>query len=149
MNQHDPNTTSRPPAVEPFHGSYSNPACNHSFEIHVGDDGIAYGISKGGTENLECALGLRKLFLEVKAHLGRRYDICLDISRLEGIDPEARKVWSETAMAEDSPFARVAIHGGSFFLNSLMNFYARLAHMPVRLFRNQEEAVAWLKEETR
>ena len=147
MKEHDEETASRASDAKPYSASYTSPNGEYSFEIHVGDDGIAYGTSRGYEEK-QSSEAIRAFFFEIQSHLGRHYSICFDISHLEELTPEARKVWSDTALAKNSPFVRVAVVGGGFFIRSLMNFYARIAHMPVRLFKTREEAVAWLEEET-
>jgi hypothetical protein len=147
QTEQDDKAVTQTSVIEPYSGSCTSPDGKHSFEISVGDDGIAYGISNG-YENEEAAHGVRALFFEVHSHLGRPYPICFDISGLKEISPAARKIWSNTALAEDSPFTRVAVYGGGFFISSLMNFYARIAKMPVRLFKTKEDAVAWLEEQT-
>ena len=144
--EHDEKVVSQLSENEPYSSSYSSLDGKYSFTIFVGDDGIVYGSSRGH-ENEECALGIRALFSEVHSHLKKPFPICFDISGLDELTPKARKVWSNTALAQDSPFSLVAVHGGGFFIRSLMNFYARIAHMPVRLFKTKEQAVAWLKED--
>jgi hypothetical protein len=143
--EQDEKVVSQQSENEPYSGSYSSPDGKYSFSAYVGDDGIAYGTSKG-YENEESALGTRAIFIEIHSFLKKPFPLCLDISALEELTPEARKVWSNTALSKDSPLLPVALHGGGFFIRSLMNFYARIARMPVRLFKTKEEAVAWLKE---
>jgi hypothetical protein len=147
MSAHDEEAPSRTTEAEPYSGSYASPDGRFAFEIFVGDDGIVYAASRG-YEDKQCADGVRELFTEIQSHLGRSYLICIDITGLEEITPEARKVWSDTALSKDSPFVRVGLCGGGFFVRSLMNFYSRIAKMPVRLFKTREETVAWLKEAT-
>jgi hypothetical protein len=147
MTEHDKEAASRVSENKPYSASYSSPDGQYSFDIRAGDDGIAHGTSRG-YEDVTAAHAVRALFFEVQEHLGRPYSICFDISQLEELTPEARKIWSDTALSKDSPFTRVAVCGGGFFMRSLMNFYSRIAHMPVRLFKTREEAVAWLEEET-
>jgi len=147
MSEHDEEAAARASQTRPYSASYSSPDGEYFFDVHVGDDGIVYGTTRG-SEDEQGAEGVRTLFSEIRVHLGRRYSMCLDISQLEGLTPEARKIWSDTALSKDSPFVRVALFGGGFFIRSLMNFYSRIAKIPVRLFKGREEAVAWLEEET-
>lgn len=108
-------------------------------------DGIVYQISRG-YEDIESAQMTLEQFRQVYAKKGKRYPACLDIAELEGIAPEARKVWSEFALSADSVFDRIAVHGGSFFVRTLINFYARIARaVPIRFFRSRDEAVSWLR----
>lgn len=144
--EHGEKTAPQTPEIEPYSGSYSSPDGKYSFEIWVGDDGIAYGNSRGH-EDEESALGIQALFFEIHSRLGGKFPMCFDISALDDLAPKARKIWSNTALSKDSPFSLVAVYGGGFFISSLMNFYARIAHMPVRLFRTKEDAVTWLKED--
>jgi len=147
MIDYDEETASPASDARPYSASFASPNGEYSFDIYVGDDGIAYGTSRG-YEDKQSSESIRALFYEIQSHLGRHYSICFDISQLEELTPQARTVWSDTALAKNSPFVRVAVFGGGFFIRSLMNFYARIAHMPVRLFKTRSEAVAWLEEET-
>jgi hypothetical protein len=130
-----------------YSGEHSTPD-GYSFRMNVRADGIGFGVSCG-YETMEIAHGIRALFVEAREKLGKPYPMCFDISKLEGLDPRARKIWSNTALSKDGPFSRVAIHGGNFFVMSLMNFYARIARIPVRCFKTQDAALAWLKDEVR
>lgn len=107
-------------------------------------DGIVYQISRG-YEDIESARRTLEQFHRVFVKKGKRYPACLDIADLEGIAPEARKIWSEFALSADSVFDRIAVHGGSFFVRTLINFYARIARaVPMRFFKSRDEAVSWL-----
>lgn len=110
----------------------------------VASDGIVYQRS-WGHEDIESAQRTLEQFRQVFVKKGQRYPACLDIAELKGIAPEARKIWSEFALSADSVFNRIAVHGGSFFIRTLINFYARIAKaVPMRFFASRDEAVSWL-----
>jgi len=135
------------PAGMLYSGEHSTPD-GYSFRMHIGEDGIGIAVSNG-FETEALALNLRSLFLEAREVMGKPYRMCFDITNLEGMEPRARKIWSDTALDKNGPFSRVAVHGGGFFIMSLMNFYARIARIPVRCFKTRADAIAWLGEDDR
>ena len=130
---------------EPHVTEYTSPDGKLTSGIYLADDGIVYAWSKG-FEDEETARQMFAAFQRMHETIARRFLLCIDISGLEGMTPEARRVWGELAFAADSVIERVAIHGGSFFMKTLVNFYTRIAKVPARVFNSKAEAVSWLKE---
>jgi hypothetical protein len=50
-------------------------------------------------------------------------------------------------LGEGGPVERIAVVGGNVFLRGLYNMFARVSQRPMRVFRNREQAVAWLQED--
>ena len=126
---------------------FVSPDGRFSFRQYLGDDGIVY-LSCTGYEDEESAKAIMADLREVHSRIDRRYPLCIDLAELKEMTPEARRLWGEFAFAGESVLQRVAAHGGSFFMRGVINFYARIAKMQVRVFKTQTEAVSWLKTES-
>ena len=112
---------------------------------YEGEDGIVYAKAVGH-QDVGSANKIAELSKEVHRRLGRKFSWALDVSDLEKVEPEARKVMSDNTLAKDSVVENMAIIGANFFIRNLMNMYAKVSKVPVRVFKTKEEAVSWLKE---
>lgn len=78
---------------------------------------------------------------------GKKLFGLLDFTDLEETKPEARKYMAEKFHSEDSVFKSIAIFGCKYFIRTLMNLHARISRTSTRVFKTEDEAIAWLKGE--
>lgn len=123
---------------------YVSPDGRYRHEHYLSSDGIVYAVSSG-YEDEESARATLAAFQETYAKSGRRFAMCMDVSDLDQITPEARRVWNRFAFCAESVFESVALYGGNLFVGVLLNLYARVASIPVRHTKTRAQAVEWLE----
>jgi hypothetical protein len=112
--------------------------------FEVFPDGLVM-VKNTGLLNVECAHQVVAQLVRIREETGQRLLSCIDITEYEGGEPEARPIMREKMLGEDAPSRGVALFGGNFATRTLFNLYAKVASIPVRQFKNKEEAVAWLR----
>ena len=74
--------------------------------------------------------------------------LLIDDESLKGIDPDARDFLSSKDGVEGLKAA--ALLSGNYFSQHLANFFLKISFkkqtMPARVFRNEDEAIGWLKK---
>lgn len=102
------------------------------------------------------AAHIERAIAESKRHIGEQpYHIALlDVSTLQGLTPEARKI--AVASSDDVNIRGVAVIGASFHIKVLGRLLARAAQLvyrakdnPLEFFDSEAEARVWLKERSR
>jgi len=123
---------------------HQDPGGRFGYEIEE-EDGIIVGLQWGFMD----ADDARRLIAELRriaAQQGGPYRHALDMQRATGLSPEARRLMVAAILAKDSPVSKFAPYGGAFALRCMMNLYARIANVPMRVFATREEAMQWLRQ---
>ena len=107
-------------------------------------DGIVFATNTG-VMDLDSAHKLVETLRNTHRNSGATYPMLLDVQALDEATVEARKIWTDNLLGKDSPFTKLAVVGGSFWIRTLANMYARIASIPMKLFKTNEEALTWLK----
>ena len=111
-------------------------------------DGVLYGLANEGVtasaEDAREQFDIQRPMLE-----GHPLPFLMDIRKARGISREARYMFASAEAAQI--FARTALLIGSPLSRVLGNFFLGLnkPQMPTRLFTDEAEALAWLREAKR
>ncbi len=117
-------------------------------EIYLDKDGIVRATLNGRLIKDEI-VRLRDELLEFRTQIqGKRLRLLVDIANLKGISFDARIEGISTVRVFEE-IAQVAIIGADLFQSILSFFVVSLFGIghKLRLFKNREEAINWLKEE--
>jgi hypothetical protein len=115
------------------------------FTQHEDDDGVFHG-KPAGFQDAESSYKIVELIESTSRRVGKKLLYVLDVSGLDEITPEARKVLSDWALPAESVFERLAVLGGNFFMRTLFNMWTKVSKSFMRMFKVREKALSWLKE---
>jgi hypothetical protein len=115
------------------------------FTQYEDDDGIFYG-KPVGFQDAESSNKILETIESTSRRFGRKLLYVLDVSDLDEITPEARKILSDWALPAESVFERLAVLGGNFFMRTLFNMWTRVSKSFMKMFKVREKALSWLKE---
>jgi len=123
---------------------YQDPGGTFGYALEE-EDGIV-AVSQWGFMDADAAQRLIAELQRIAAQRGGPFLHMLDMQKMSDVSPEARRLMVAAILAKDSPISRFAPYGGSFALRCMMNLYARIANVPMRVFATRQEAQSWLRQ---
>ena len=124
---------------------YINPNTKFKTEWELTPEGI---ISQKhfGFQDLDDSIKMMEIWESYYKKTGKKIFMILDVSGLDKSTPEANKYLNKLVLGSGSPFEKLAIVGGNFFIRTMANMYSKIAKTPMKLFKTEAEAMKWIKE---
>ncbi len=113
-------------------------------DYYASDDLLVAIPREGSKDNGESALSNRESQASFFRELGRKGGVVIFFDRMTSQDKDARRVYERM----DDVLTGTAMVGGSALTRAMISFFLGIARprVPVKLFSEFEDAVAWLSE---